>query len=128
MILLDENVLESQRELLHRRRIRARQIGVDVGRKGLGDDQILPLLVHARRPTFVTRDLGFFRRETCHRRYCVACLAVHREEVAFVVQRLVRHPEFDTIAKRLGTVLRVSSAGILVWTLHAETDAFIRWP
>lgn len=127
MILLDENILESQRELLHRRRIRAQQIGVDVARKGFDDEEIVSLLVHGRRPTFFTRDLGFFQRELCHRRYCIVCLAVHREEVAYVVRRLLRRPELDTAAKRLGSVLRVSSAGIRVWRLHADAETFLSW-
>ena len=127
MILLDENILESQRLILHRRRIRARQIGVDVGRKGLDDDEIVGLLVRSRRPTFVTRDLGFFRRELCHKRYCLVCLAVHREEVAFFLRRFLRHPDLDSTARRLGLVLRVSSAGIRAWRLHAGDELFIPW-
>jgi hypothetical protein len=127
MIVLDENVLESQREILHRRRVRARQVGVDVAPKGLDDAAILSLLVRLRRPTFFTRDLGFFDRSVCHRRYCVACLAVHRNEVAAFVRRALRHPRLDTAAKRLGTVLRVSSAGLRLWRLHAVEQEFLEW-
>jgi hypothetical protein len=61
-------------------------------------DEIVGLLVRSRRPTFVTRDLGFFRRELCHKRYCLVCLAVHREEVAFFLRRLLRHPDLDSTA------------------------------
>ncbi|HLE83089.1 MAG TPA: hypothetical protein VJG13_02005 [Thermoanaerobaculia bacterium] len=127
MIVLDENVLESQRELLHRRRIRARQIGVDVAPKGLDDAAILSLLVRLRRPTFFTRDLGFFDRSVCHRRYCIVCLAVHRNEVAAFVRRVLRLPRLDTTAKRLGTVLRVSSAGLRLWRIHAVEEEVWEW-
>lgn len=127
MIVLDENVLESQRDILHRRRVRARQIGVDVAPKGVEDEAILSLLVRLRRPTFFTRDLGFFDRSVCHKRYCVVCLAVHRNEVATFVRRVLRHPQLDTIAKRLGTVLRVSAAGLRLWRVHAEEEEVLEW-
>lgn len=127
MIVLDENILESQREILHRRRIRARQIGVDLTEKGLDDEAILSLLVHLRSPTFFTRDLGFFERSICHRRYCVVCLAVHRNEVAVFIRRVLRHPRLDTTAKRLGTVLRASSAGLRLWKLYASEEEALVW-
>ena len=127
MIVLDENILESQREILHRRRVRARQVGVDVSAKGLDDDAILSLLVHLRRPTFFTRDLGFFESGLCHKRYCVVCLAVHRNEVATFVRRVLRHPRLDTIAKRLGRVVRASSAGLRLWKIHAAEEEMLEW-
>jgi hypothetical protein len=45
MIVLDENFPESQRQLLRGWRVPARQIGYDVGRKGLKDDQVIPFLM-----------------------------------------------------------------------------------
>ena len=44
MNLLDENIPEHQRQLLRSWRIPVRQIGLDVGHKGLSDDAILVLL------------------------------------------------------------------------------------
>jgi hypothetical protein len=44
MNLLDENIPESQRQLLRSWRIRIRQIGDEVGRKGMKDEAIIPLL------------------------------------------------------------------------------------
>lgn len=52
MIILDENFPESQRLLLKGWRIRIRQIGYEVGRKGLKDPEIIPLLLQLNRPTF----------------------------------------------------------------------------
>ncbi len=52
MNILDENVLKDQRQLLHSWRIAIHQIGYDVGRKGMQDDEIIPLLHQLRRPTF----------------------------------------------------------------------------
>lgn len=63
MNILDENILASQRQLLKGWRIRVRQIGYDLERKGIKDDVVLSLLLQYGRPTLFTRDLGFYRRE-----------------------------------------------------------------
>ena len=44
MNILDENIPKPQRELLEGRRISVRQVGVNIGRKGLLDEEIIPLL------------------------------------------------------------------------------------
>jgi len=97
------------------------------GRKGMKDDEIIPLLCSLRRPTFFTRDLGFYERDLCHAQYCLVCIAVGQYEAAAFVRRLLRHPEFDTQAKRMGTVIRVSRGGLRVWRLHAEQDIALSW-
>ena len=63
MIVLDENFTESQRQLLRGWRISVRQIGYDIGRSGMDDDEIIPFLLRLRRPTFFTLDRGFYKRE-----------------------------------------------------------------
>ena len=92
MNILDENISKSQRQRLRSWRIPVRQIGHDIARKGLQDEEILPFLHHLRQPIFFTRDLGFYRREVCHRRYGLVCLAVTPEEVAIFVRRVLRYP------------------------------------
>ena len=60
MIVLDENIIDSQRKLLKAWRIRVCQIGYDIGRQGMKDrDQVIPLLLTLRQPVLVTRDQGF---------------------------------------------------------------------
>jgi hypothetical protein len=44
LIILDENILEGQRLLLEASRIAVRQIGVDIGHKGLKDEEAVVLL------------------------------------------------------------------------------------
>ena len=127
MNILDENILESQRQILRSWRIRVYQIGYDVSRKGIQDDEIIPFLLQQRRPTFFTRDLGFYDRRLCHARYCLVCLAVGQYEVAVFARRLLRHPEFRTQGRRMGAVIRVSSAGLQVWRLRVEQEVFVPW-
>jgi len=125
--ILDENILASQRQILRGQRVPIRQIGYDVGRKGMKDDAIIPFLRGLRRPTFFTRDLGFYERDLCHARYCLVCMAVRKNEAAAFVRRLLRHPEFDTQAKRMDAVIRVSRGGLRVWRLYAEQEIALSW-
>jgi hypothetical protein len=57
--VLDENIPDSQRRLLRRWRIPSRQIGDDVGRKGMKDAEVVTVLHHMDRPTFFTLDEDF---------------------------------------------------------------------
>jgi hypothetical protein len=127
MNILDENIIASQRQRLRSWRIPMRQIGVDIARKGLQDEEIIPFLHHQRRSTFFTRDRGFYRREVCHRQYGIVCLEVAPEEVAVFVRRVLRHPRLNTQAKRLGAVVRASHRGLGVWRLHAQAEEVILW-
>jgi hypothetical protein len=59
MNILDENILSDQRQMLQIRRIAVHQIGDDIGRKGMQDEEIIPLLHQLTHPTFFTRDGDF---------------------------------------------------------------------
>jgi len=48
--------------------------------------------------------------------------------VAPFVRRLLRHREFDTVAKRMGTVVRVSHVDLSIWRLHAAQAIHVAWP
>jgi hypothetical protein len=98
MNLLDENIPEQQRQLLRQWRIRTNQIGQDIGRQGMKDDEIVPLLHSLSRPTFFTRDAGFDRREACHPSYCMVWLDLDPDLVASFIQRLLRPRAFRTRA------------------------------
>jgi hypothetical protein len=90
--VLDENILESQRQLLRSWGIPVRQIGVELGHKGMADEAILALLLTLNRPTFFTRDLRLDHRQFCHARYCLVTLAVRQYEVASFIRRFLHHP------------------------------------
>jgi len=127
MIILDEHLPPTQRHLLRSWHIAVRHIGYDVGRQGLQDEDIIPFLLLHRRPTFVTLDAGFYDRTLCHARYSLAYLSVRQNEVANFVRRLLRHPEFDTQAKRSGSVLRLSHVGISAWRLRHQRETHHAW-
>jgi hypothetical protein len=66
--ILDETIIDSQRQRLWHWRIAIRHMGYDVGRQGMKDQEILTLLHRLRRPTFFTRDEDFYARHLCHAR------------------------------------------------------------
>jgi hypothetical protein len=109
--ILDENIPKPQRELLEGRRIAVKQVGVNIARKGLLDEEIIPLLQHLRLPTFFTRDRDFYERHLCHSECCLVYLSVERSEAALFVRRFLRHPFFKTRASRMGRVIRVRTLG-----------------
>jgi hypothetical protein len=127
MNLLDEHVPEDQRRLLRSWRVPVRQIGYDVGRKGMKDPEIIPLLLRFRRSTFFTLDFDFYERKFCHRRYCLVCMEVGQHAAAAFVRRFLRHPEFDTVAKRMGKVIRLSSVQLVTWALRMEQEVVFEW-
>lgn len=127
MIVLDENVFDSQRLRLRQWRIRLCQIGRDIGRKGMQDDEIIPLLRKLRRPSLVSRDSDFFKKSLCNDRICLLYLAVPPLKVAEYVRRLLRHPEFRTWSQRKGHVVRVSTSGVSAWRAHDSRARRCRW-
>jgi hypothetical protein len=127
LIILDENILDSQRLLLQTARIPARQIGVDIGRKGLKDDEIIVLLRRQHNATFFTRDAGFYQANLRHRAYGLVVLAVGQNEAAAFIRRFLRHTNFDTQAKRTGRVIRLSHAGLTFWRLRSQSEIRSLW-
>jgi hypothetical protein len=128
MNILDENIIESQRQLLRTWRIPHRQIGQDIGQKGMKDqEQIIPLLQSLVGPVLFTRDMGFYNWRLCHQKYCIACLAVAANEVAVFIRRFLRHSQFDAKAKRMGKVVRLSQTGISFWRLNFQKEERLVW-
>jgi hypothetical protein len=127
MNVLDENVPESQRVLLRSKRIAVRQIGQDLGRKGMKDDELIALLHQLDRPTFFTLYGDFYDRRLRHERYCLVHLDVEEEAVAEYVQRLLRHRGLNSKAKRMGRAIRASPAGLALWCIHRDREGHLSW-
>ena len=128
MNLLDENFPADQVPLLNEWRIPFRQMGRDVACRGIGDDDILPLLHRFRRVTFFTLDKDFFRPWLCHRAYCLVWLDVRADDAADYVRRFLRHPRFDTQAHRMGVGARAHHDGILFWPRGQAKLLYKNWP
>ena len=127
MNILDENISKSQRQLLESWRISIKQIGINTGRSGMKDMEIITFLQKLRRPTFFTKDDDFFKPQLCHARYGLVYLDVEKSEAAVFIRRLFKHTEFNTQAKRMGNVVRVSDAGLACWRLHIRNEIHFKW-
>jgi len=127
VIVLDENIVDGQRLLLEGWNVTARQVGLDVGRKGLQDEEIVVLLRRLRQPTFFTRDLGVYTPELRHQHDAIVVAAVGQYELAAFVRRFLHHSEFDTHANRAGKIMRIASRGIAWWQLRRQQEAFVAW-
>ena len=127
MNLLDENIAAGQCLLLRGARIPFRQIGEEVARKGIQDDEIISFLMQSRRVTFFTRDDDFYKSRFCHSHYCLVLLDVSESQVAEYVRKFLRHPAFRTQAQRMGTVVRVSHDNLHLWRPHSTREEMILW-
>jgi hypothetical protein len=127
MIVLDENMHAGRRRQLHAWHIPARQIGYDVGRAGMDDDEIITLLPHLPRPTFFSLDHDYYTPKWRHARYCLVYIVIEEPQAAYYVRRVLRHPALSTNAKRMGLVIRASPDQITVWRLHSENEEEIAW-
>jgi hypothetical protein len=108
-------------------RIPARQIGFDWSKKGLQDDEIIIALRRLGQATLFTRDVGFYRPEVRHRAYCVVVMKVGQNETAQFVRRFLKHPDFNSRAKRMGRIIRLSPVSIGSWRIHDEHETHIEW-
>jgi hypothetical protein len=128
VIILDHNIPHDQAEKLRRRRIHFRQIGFEVGRPEWDDQQeILRFLHTAKQLTLFTRDLGFFCARLRHANYCLVTLTVPVLETAHYISKLLRHPHFNTRAKRKGKVIKISTQGVTFWELGRQRQSTVHW-
>lgn len=127
MNLLDENVPASQQALLRSMRLVLRQIGQDIGRSGMQDAEIIPLLHGLDRPTFFTLDRDFYDPRLCHEGYCLVFLVVEEEMAAEYIRRLLRHRDLNTKVKRMGCIVRVGATGVTLYRLHQQESVQLPW-
>jgi hypothetical protein len=123
MIFLDENKWEALRAA----RIHARQIGFELASKGIDDiEQIVPLLRRLQRPTFFTRDFGFYRPRFCDPRYCIVCVAVRRRELAVLIRAFLRFRGYQTFRERSGKVVFATRETLRVLQARAP-ESVVNW-
>lgn len=106
--------------------LRVRQIGHEVARLGIQDQDIITLLHSLRRTTLFTLDQDFSRPSLCHTAYCIVFLYVRDNDVADYVRRVLKHPALNTQAKRMGAVVRASDTGVRIWRRN-EAEQALPW-
>src|SRR5258705_140071 len=115
MLVLDENLPAGRRLLLRRWRIHFRVVGEDVAFSGAKDENLIPFLHRLPRPTFFSLDQDFYRPSLAHAGYCLVWLDVSDDRAAEFIRRFLRHPAFNTQAKRMGLVVQIHADGIHYW-------------
>lgn len=127
MNLLDENFPKDQLPLLKEWHIPFRLIGQDIAKLGVKDPDIIPLLHRQRGVTFFTLDWDFFNAALCHPAYGLACLGVRADDAAHYLRRFLKHPRFNTQARRMGIVARVHHEGVDFWQRNRAALQSARW-
>jgi len=112
MFLIDENVSELEVLRLRKAGIRVRLVRDEAGNIGTLDENLLPVPRRLKRPVFFTQDQDFFQFRWLHPDYALVWLDTRPSEVAEYLRRFLRHPNFDTQAKRMGSwnLLRIGWA------------------
>ena len=100
MIILDENIIDSQRTQLINWGYHIKQIGYELGEKGVLDEAIIPLLEKNKDFILFTRDKGFYNPKNTGKGFSIAVLFINQNEVASFIRRFLKHSQFNTHAKR----------------------------
>ena len=86
------------------------------------DEAIPMLLSQEAEPTFVTiNETDFWNRVAITNRFCVVCFALPDNRatgIPVLLQRLLRHSDFNTKARRMGCVLRLTPTSAAYYTFH----------
>ena len=127
MNVLDENVVAQQCNKLRAWRIPFRQVGRHLSAYGTLDENLIPLLHRLPQPTFFTHDKDFFHASLCHPHHALVYLDVSDKASAEFVRHFLRHPTFDTAAKRLGIVARLQTSGVQFWKKGRTGLRFAQW-
>ena len=88
---------------------------------------IIPVLHRLANPTFFSLDRNFYRPDWAYRGYCLVWLDVRGRQAAEFIRRFLKHPAFDTQAKRMGTVARVHADGLLYWWVAESAPRSAAW-
>lgn len=128
MNILDENIDSVTREQLSSFKVRFSHIGTDIGYSGMKDlNDVIPLLHSLRKPTFFTRDAGFYSRTLVHARYCLVYLDVRASESAEYVVRLLRHEAFRKQSDRMGRIIRLRPNRLSYRELNSQKELHLDW-
>jgi hypothetical protein len=132
MILLDENVHQESLMASITAWYRGQVHALTVLRPNtLIKDEAIPVLLRSvRQPTFITTNVtDFWCRVPAHARYSVVCVALPNErlyELPPLLRRFLRLPEFNTKAKRMGKVIRVSPSQLQYYEQPSEAIIHVR--
>lgn len=94
------------------------------------DDRVPELLRTLKQQTFVTIDQGFWKSRLCDPGYCILFFALQDPEQKWIpklLRAVLRLPPFNTRARHMGKVVRVSTRMIEYWEFGKPTLRRISW-
>jgi hypothetical protein len=94
------------------------------------DERVPVLLRQLRQPTFVTIDMGFWRKGLRDIRYSVLCFPLSNDEqdkLPELLRALLRLPGFRSKSMRMGKVARVAMGRVDYWQLGDESLHRLPW-
>jgi hypothetical protein len=129
MLIIDENISELEVWRLRESGIAVRQIGTEITKLGVTDENIIAVLHQLKRPTFFTRDRDFWSSQLVHRGYCLVFLDLqeHEGEIAAAIRKFLKHPAFGTHSRRLGKVIRLHPDRIAYWQKGKRGLQSVAW-
>jgi hypothetical protein len=133
LIVLDENPDEDSVAVPLRSRSKGKVVRItDLRPHSVIKDEAIPsILAKQNKPTFITTNVrDFWRKVAPNRRYCFVLIPLpndRQREIPDLVVRLFRHPQFCTMANRMGKVLRVTRQVIVWYDVNAQSPAKTRW-
>ena len=86
--------------------------------------------IRQKQPTFVTLDVGFYKKNYRDRRYCliyVALLPQEQHRLPHLLRQLFHLPQFKTKAARMGKIVRVSEGQLDWWQVGEEKRRTVNW-
>ena len=93
------------------------------------DDAIPGILRQQSQPIFVTiNEKDFWRKVAIDNQYCIVCFTMpdsRVNEIPESLRSLLRIPEFNTKAKRMGKVIRVTDKEISYYTFNERKGKII---
>jgi hypothetical protein len=129
MIVLDEQLMGRglDREIAAWYRGAVRYL-IDLRPNSVIKDEAIPTLLRSQpQPTFVTiNERDFWERVVADPRYCIVCFSLpdsRADEIPRLLRALLRRPEFNTKARRMGKIIRISSG---VVSYYAEDDPAVK--
>jgi len=114
--VLDELAVIETYEQLKFWRIPIDWIGHGFGQPAMSDEQIRRMLMRSKK-TFHTRDRDYYKPIYRHSTYSLVYYEVDDPEWAYYIRCFLRHPLFNTHAKRLGKVIKVTPTHIEFWEI-----------
>lgn len=124
--VLDELIRMTVFKLLKQWRIAIDKVGHGFGQSGWSDEQIRRTLIGTGK-TFHTRDEGYYKPAHRHSTYSLVFYDVKDDEMAYYIRRFLRHPLFNTHAKRLGKVIKVTPTHIEFWEVGRNSKVKVEW-